>query len=270
MSQSEQPNPAGPSNPSDGPGDGPGRGGPRFSAFGPLGLISGAIAAVVIAFAFSDSRVFDRGPHIEPPAPKPVIVDEPVPTTPSVVIVPPNGLDKPAPAPGQTETEKTYAPGTNFALASNGATATGGRNPDCLIDGNLSYTGGSGFATSTIEPAQPFLITLAQPVKLNCIRILLWNLAEERYYYYKLEVSADGQPDHWITVADPAKNDDECRGWQDIHFELQVVKQIRLTGTYNNVNSFFHVVEVEAYRDPPPLTAAQAKPVEKFANEPEF
>lgn len=156
------------------------------------------------------------------------------------------------PAPG-VEIETTYPAGYNFALASHGATATGGRNPERLIDGDLHYSSGSGFATATLNPPQPFVITLPQPVKLNCIRFLLWDLSEQRYYRYTLEANFDGHPDHWATVAEHSKDDSECRGWQDLHFDLRIVKQIRLTGTFNSMNSFFHVVELEAYRDAPAL-----------------
>lgn len=224
---------------------------------GPLALISGAIVAMVLAFSFSDSRVTGRKaadpgtPPISPVAAPPLV-----------------------PAAGVPDGAPVYPAGTNFALSRNGATAEGGRNPERLIDGDLHYTAGSGFASATVSPPQPFVIKLKEPVKLECIRFLLWNLSESRYYRYKLEVCFDDDPAHWATVSDNTGPEIECRGWQDLRFTPRIVKQIRLTGTFNNINSFFHVVELEAYREVPtgpPLTPNLRAPEElKRVDDPEF
>ena len=146
-----------------------------------------------------------------------------------------------------------FPPGYNFALAANGATAEGGRNPERLIDGKLEYTAGSGFATSYWEKAQPFVVKFKTAANINCIRFLLWDLSDQRFYRYKLEVNAGGDPSGWICVADKTGADQECRSWQDITFTPQRVKHIRLTGTYNNINSGFQVVELQAFCFLPPL-----------------
>lgn len=147
--------------------------------------------------------------------------------------------------------EKPALPsGFNFALAANGATVEGGSDPAQLIDGNDStYTGGTGFATSQwkAEPPQAFVITLKDTVTIDCVRFLLWDRSEDRYYRYKLEVSPDDKSAAWAMIADRSGPVDQCRSWQTIRFKQQPVRRIRLTGTYNSANSGFHVVELQAY-----------------------
>lgn len=140
--------------------------------------------------------------------------------------------------------------GYNFALAANGGSATGGSDPAQLIDGNeTNYTGGTGFALAQwkAEPPQPFVITLKEAVALDCIRFLLWDRSEDRYYRYKLEVRADESSEKWVMLSDRSGPVEQCRSWQAARFKVQTVKQIRLSGTFNSANSGFHVVELQAY-----------------------
>jgi hypothetical protein len=240
-----------------------GTGAQRF--VGPLALISGAIAAMVLAFSFSDSKV-GRAPALPGKPDSPATVPGANATAPKAPATS-NGQQALAP-------EKSFPPDYNFALASHGASAEGGRNPERLIDGDLHYTAGSGFASATVNPPQPFVIKLKEPVKLECIRFLLWNLSESRFYRYKLEVCFDDNPAHWATVSDNTGAEVECRGWQELRFDPRIVKQIRLTGTFNNINSFFHVVELEAYREAPtgrPVSTNASTPAEpKRVDDPEF
>jgi hypothetical protein len=152
--------------------------------------------------------------------------------------------------------EKSAFPsGYNFALASNGAKVTGGHDPAQLIDGNdTNYTGGTGFATTQwkSEPPQPFIVTLKESVTLDYIRLLLWDRSEDRYYRYKLEVSADESGKSWFMVSDRSGPVDQSKSWQTLKFKAQPVKQIRLTGTFNSANSGFHVVELQAFFGTPP------------------
>jgi hypothetical protein len=187
----------------------------------------------------------------------------PNPVNPSITPAPnPSGAAEPLPT-------KSYPPGYNFALAANGATAEGGRYPERLIDGKLDYTRGSGFAISYWEKAQPFVVKFKEQATISCIRFLLWDLSEQRFYRYKLEVCASvdtgDKPMQWTCVADKTGEAQECRSWQDITFTPQRVKQIRLTGTYNNVNSGFQVVELQAFRDPPTL---EKRPAPVMTTEP--
>lgn len=151
----------------------------------------------------------------------------------------------------------TYPQGYNFALLNHGAKATGGTHPEALIDGDFTdYSGGTGFATTTwgAKPAQFFLVTLRFPVTIDCVRLLLWDRDEDRYYRYKLEICADDKGETWLLAADHTGPAEQCRSWQVVRFKPQPVKLIRLTGTYNSSNSGFHVVELQASLGLPPGT----------------
>ncbi|MCY3021229.1 MAG: discoidin domain-containing protein [Planctomycetota bacterium] len=140
-------------------------------------------------------------------------------------------------------------PGHNFALAANGGKASGGINPQLLIDGDdVNYTSGTGFANTTWSATPPpfFLVALKEPVSIDHVRFLLWDRDEERYYRYRLEVCADEKGEVWTVLADRTGPTDQCRSWQTIAFGPRRVKLIRLTGTYNSANSGFHVVELQA------------------------
>lgn len=161
---------------------------------------------------------------------------------------------KPAPMPA-FPVNPEYPLGYNFALASNGGTATGGSDPGQLIDGNDSnYSGGTGFAMTQwrATPPQAFVITLKKAVTLDAIRVLLWDRAEERYYRYKLEVCADEKGAEWTMVSDRSGPIEQCKSWQVLRFKAQTVKQIKLTGTFNSANNGFHVVELQAFNGCPP------------------
>jgi hypothetical protein len=146
--------------------------------------------------------------------------------------------------------EKPKIPiGVNYALAANGGTITGGNRPEELNDGNdTNYTGGTGFGHTTwgATPPQFFLIALKEPYSIDCIRFLLWDREAERFYRYKMEICPDGKAQAWTVVADRTGPAEQCRSWQTVRFKEQPVKLIRLTGTFNSVNSGFHVVELQA------------------------
>lgn len=143
---------------------------------------------------------------------------------------------------------------TNYALAANGASG-----PRALIDGNSTeYTGGTGFASTVWkqDPPPSMLMTLKETLPLNVIRLLLWD-RNRRFYRYRLEVSPQPSGERWVVVADYTGEDDERRSWQVVTFELQPVRRIRITGTYNSDNAGFHVVELEAYHAPVGFTPEQ-------------
>jgi len=151
--------------------------------------------------------------------------------------------------------------GYNFALAAHGGNVIGGTSPALLIDGNsVDYDGGRGFGYKTWSrnPTPSFLITLKEPSEIDCVRFLLWDIEENRYYRYKLEL-ADSTGTKWTTVSDHTAPNEECRSWQVIRFEKRLVKTMRLTGTYNSANSGFHVVEFQACMAP-----ENGFPLEKF------
>lgn len=155
----------------------------------------------------------------------------------------------PAPAPEKTELAAPNAD-FNYALAAHGATATGGCQPEALIDGECSaYDGGTGFGWThwDAKPREAFIVTLKNPVKLDTVKFLLWDRDEERFYRYVLEICSDPSGDKWEIIADRSRETDECRGWQVVCFADRIVKRIRLTGTYNSATDGFHVVELQAF-----------------------
>lgn len=133
----------------------------------------------------------------------------------------------------------------NLAAAKAGATVSGGIRPETLIDGLVTgHTGSTGFAYGTVPI--DFLITLAKPWPLRQIRLLIWDGEAARFYRYAIDTSADGVV--WQPLVD--RNTGEWRGWQVLTFPPRRVKVIRLRGLYNNSNTHFHAVELEAYSRP--------------------
>jgi hypothetical protein len=139
-------------------------------------------------------------------------------------------------------------PGYNHALYTHGATSTGGRNSVVIIDGissGFDWFSGFGYSCWKASPPEPFLITLKEPVEIDCVRFLLWD-GDDRFQRYKLEICADEKAARWIMVADRSGPNEQCRSWQTIRFEPQTVKLIRLTGTFSSYNESFYVVELQA------------------------
>ncbi|HEY3320660.1 MAG TPA: hypothetical protein VGP72_09370 [Planctomycetota bacterium] len=159
--------------------------------------------------------------------------------------------------------KRTYPPGYNHALYTHGATITGGRNALMIIDGvatGYDWYSGFGYSCWTTNPPEPFLITLREPVEIDCVRFLLWD-GDDRFQRYKLEVCADEKAEHWIVAADRSGPNEQCRGWQTIRFQPQMVKLIRLTGTFNSYNPSFYVVELQASLGMP----SESQPIEQTA-----
>jgi hypothetical protein len=136
-------------------------------------------------------------------------------------------------------------PPGNLAAAKAGATASGGTRPEILIDGIVTgHTGSAGFAYGAV-PCE-FIVTMAKPVPLRQIRLLLWDGEPERFYRYVIETSADGVG--WQPLVE--RSTGEWRGWQVLAFPPRRVKAIRLKGLHCSANSQFHAVELEAYCRP--------------------
>jgi hypothetical protein len=148
----------------------------------------------------------------------------------------------------------------NLALSSNGATASGGQNTQFLIDGDEeNYTGSTGFAMTqwNSNPPQSLVVTLKEASEIGCIRFLLWDRSDDRFYRYKLEVSPAESGDDWQVVQDCSAPTDERKSWQLIVFKPRLTRRVRLTGTYNSANSGFHVVELQSFAEAPPAKATE-------------
>lgn len=150
----------------------------------------------------------------------------------------------------------------NLALASRGATIGGsnGGRWDQLINGVTSgYTKtgiGYGYTIWTNDPVAPgrFELDLGKLARVDRTRVLLWDL-DARYYQYFMEASADGVT--WTTIVN--RTTGQWKGWQDVRLPAEIeARYFRLTGTFNSMNSGFHVVEWEVYGYPAPVAPAPA------------
>ena len=136
----------------------------------------------------------------------------------------------------------------NLALASRGSTITGSNGDKWtnLIDGVTSgYTSKIGFGYTFWNSVPPGNMTLdlKEPCTISSIGLLLWDL-DNRYHRYKIEASMDNAT--WTTIMDRTATTYQCRGWQEVGFNPTVqARYLRLTGTYNSVNTVFCVVEWE-------------------------
>lgn len=187
--------------------------------------------------------------------------ETPRPTAPGI-IVDPGGAIRTAPQIVPVKAVVQPRNFINYALGTNGAVAAGGQYANLLIDGNdTEYTGSKGFAMTqwNNNPPQFLLVTLKQPTSLGCVKFLLWDRSDERFYRYKLEVSAAETGEEWKMVADRSDPAAECKSWQVVTFAPQMVRRIRLTGTYNSANAGFHVVELQAFVEAPPPKDAEAE-----------
>jgi hypothetical protein len=145
-----------------------------------------------------------------------------------------------------------FAGKTNYALATNGATARG-ENAKEMIDGNSTrYDYYSGYAQMPIGDS--LVVVLKEPTELDCIRFLLWD-REDRFYRYRLDVCADDLEKAWVSIADKSDSNSQCKSWQTLRFASRKVKVIRVTGTFNSANNALHIVELQAFK----LGAADAE-----------
>ena len=103
------------------------------------------------------------------------------------------------------------------------------------------------------------VVTLAKPTPVNVVHFRLWDQERERYYRYRAAVSPDEEGDAWVTIADYTEEGHRRKSWQTLLIPLQMVRRIRVTGTYNSSNSGFYIVELEAYHAPVGFTVEQIR-----------
>lgn len=132
-------------------------------------------------------------------------------------------------------------------------------NASVVTDGNATeYTGNSGFAHFSWPGT--LTIDLGKTSALRYIRFLLWDgLGKQgakrnaRTYRYRLLLSKDHES--WDVLFDTGSNG--YNGWQVFEFPKGVEAQfVRIHGLWNSANQHFHIVEVEAYDDDPPVLNA--------------
>jgi hypothetical protein len=183
-------------------------------------------------------------------------------------------IEQPKPSP-VNDTQKQQPPGPpapasskhpwhyNYALATNGGVASGCDKAELLVDGNSTkYDGGEGYAATdwSTKPPGSMLITLKETVDISTVRFLLWD-GDPRYYQYKLEGSAEAEGEKWQMLADCTS--EEHRSWQVITIPTQKIRRLKLTGTFNSSNNYFHVVEFQAFNIPAGFTPHWGETVDK-------
>lgn len=134
---------------------------------------------------------------------------------------------------------------SNLAQECHGAEVLFGEFSDTLFHGEYTcYDLEKGFTRHLIgeEEKQGVVIDLRRPSIINTIRLLLWD-KDHRSYSYVIEFSLDNQ--NWTQIIDYSKY--FCRSWQRIHFPPKVVRYIRVLGTHNTVNRYFHLVTFQCF-----------------------
>lgn len=134
-------------------------------------------------------------------------------------------------------------PNVNVATAGFNASVLTGEGANHLLSGDTTrYDMERGFTTHPInERTSGIIVEFGRPFIINHIVLLLWDRDQRSYHYY-VEVSIDKE--NWVRVIDHTKY--LCRSRQRLFFSPRVVKFLRVMGTYNSVNSAFHLVSLEA------------------------
>ncbi|XP_065661454.1 BTB/POZ domain-containing protein 9 isoform X4 [Hydra vulgaris] len=133
---------------------------------------------------------------------------------------------------------------TNLAQNCFGATVLSGEFCDTLFDGEFAcYDLERGFTRHLIsDEKQGIVIALSRPSIINMIKLLLWD-KDQRSYSYIIEGSLDNQ--NWIQIVDYSIY--MCRSWQKICFPQRVIRYIRVLGTNNSINRYFHLVTFQCF-----------------------
>ena len=136
--------------------------------------------------------------------------------------------------------------GENVALASGGATISGGRVSDAakMIDGVHNLRSNYGWIA---EPGAATL-DLKDVLTVSRVRVLNWD-GEYRLQSYKIETSLDGTT--WSILADASV--ENRSGWDDWAVKNPLIRYLRLTGLSNAANPHVVFSELEVYGTRPPV-----------------
>lgn len=138
--------------------------------------------------------------------------------------------------------EGLVVPRENVATVARSAYVVEGvsRSRNALINGDTAkYDWDSGYTCHQLGNGA-IVVQLAQPYRVDSMRLLLWDCDSRQYSYY-VEVSVDQQ--NWNMVAD--KRNELCRSWQLLRFPRQPIVFVRIVGTHNTANEVFHCVHFE-------------------------
>ncbi|XP_068911771.1 BTB/POZ domain-containing protein 9-like isoform X2 [Tenebrio molitor] len=127
----------------------------------------------------------------------------------------------------------------NIATPEHKAEVIAGNNTTFLLTGNRNV---NKYAYHFIDCKSSITVKLGVPSYLNHINMMLLD-KDSRYYSYYIEVSLDQEK--WKTVVDYSFY--PCRSIQDLYFKEEIAQFVRIVGTSNSANRYFHLVFFEAY-----------------------
>ena len=142
--------------------------------------------------------------------------------------------------------------GENLALATNGATISGGMNPARAIDGIHASSGNYGGLVWSNDPPGALTLALKAPSSVSRIRVLNWNWLYPVLHRYTIESSLDGT--NWTMLVDAGAAD--RHGWDEWEIPDQAARYLRLTGLANSANPLVCISEWEVIGKRLPTPAA--------------
>ncbi|RZB38694.1 BTB, BACK, and/or F5 F8 type C domain containing protein, partial [Asbolus verrucosus] len=124
--------------------------------------------------------------------------------------------------------------GENWATIAYKAEAVSGTNTDFLVNGTKDV---KKFASHVIGDEEGIIIKLEIPAFVNHISMKFPD-TDQRYYSYYIEVSTDKK--NWKKIIDYSKY--SCRSLQDLYFEQEIVRYIKIKGTNSTVDNRLHLL----------------------------
>ncbi|XP_063903914.1 BTB/POZ domain-containing protein 9-like [Zophobas morio] len=125
-------------------------------------------------------------------------------------------------------------------LQRNGQMISGGGTYNLLSGpGSIEY---DYHASHHINGRDALVVKLGKPSYFNHIKMRFWDTDLRNYSYY-IAVSLDGKT--WRKVIDYSHI--SCYSHQVLFFEQQVAQYIKIEGTHNSVNAWFHLLLFETY-----------------------
>ena len=138
--------------------------------------------------------------------------------------------------------------GPNMALASGGATISGGSLSSKVIDGIHLLNSNYAYLNCTSAPPGALILNLKGAAEITRVRVLNWDW-DVRAHRYQIETSDDGM--NWTMLVDASGEDH--RGWDDWAVDASA-HYLRFTALSNSVNALLAITEWEVYgHRPAPL-----------------
>lgn len=130
----------------------------------------------------------------------------------------------------------------DWAAASRGASLSGrspfnSNAPESILTDELG-TGTELYVGNRWSQNESYIVDLGQTRRFDTVQFHLWD-GDDRYYQYRVEVSADGTT--WIPVADATTG--EHRGLQRHAFGALDARYVRLTGTFSSSDVGLYLID---------------------------